>query len=218
MCSTKNEHKFEQNRIHKDSLNSIDSKALLKKITTDSTSIDTTVKVNFLLDDLLKIESEEELIKKFGKNNVARGYDINDCTLETNPTSILFPNTKNEVSCRWIDPINFMNLSSVSHHGHKSDWKTIEGIVLGTTIDVLEKLNGEPFTFNAFGWDSQGQVIWNYPMKHNKGILLALSVQNEKLVKNVFSTVPLQISSDTDSVKKANLVVGTIELWEMQMP
>ncbi|GCC52536.1 hypothetical protein SanaruYs_27730 [Chryseotalea sanaruensis] len=83
--------------------------------------------------------------------------------------------------CRWRDTINFTNLSSVSHYGHKSDWKTIEGIALGTTIDGLEKLN-------------------------------------EDSSKSLFSTVPLQISSDADSAKTANLAVGVIELWDMQIP
>lgn len=229
MCSTTGDQKLSpqptptnslNNTIEKskDSLNIIDSIVFLEKDAPYIVAVDTISKVSFLLDDLLKIESEVALIKKFGKDNVARGFDINDCTLETNPTSILFPNTKNEVRCRWIDPINFTNLSSVSHYGYKSDWKTSEGIALGTTIDVLEKLNEGPFTFNAFGWDYEGQIIWNYPMKHNKGILLALGVQNEKLAKSLFSNTPLQISSDTDSIKKNNLIVGTIELWDMERP
>lgn len=214
--SIKNEHKNSPNIT--DSVKISDSTIFLQKDTLYIAPVDTTAKFNFLLDDLLKIASEEALIKKFGKGNVIRGFDLDDTTLETSPISMLFPNTKNEVRCRWRDNISFKNLSGISHYGYTSEWKTSEGIALGTTIDILEKLNGEPFTFNAFGWDSEGQVIWNYPMKHSKGISLALRILDENLAKSLFSTVPQQISSDSDSAKMANLIVGTIELWDMETP
>lgn len=38
------------------------------------------------------------------------------------------------------------------------NWKTAEGVRIGTTLGELERINGGPFTFNGFGWDLGGIV------------------------------------------------------------
>lgn len=43
-----------------------------------------------------------------------------------------------------------------------SDWKTVDGITIGTTMAAVEKINGKPFNISGFGWDYGGFVIdWN---------------------------------------------------------
>jgi len=42
------------------------------------------------------------------------------------------------------------------------EWKTIEGITVGATLQQLEQLNGRPFTIMGFGWAQGGKVVsWN---------------------------------------------------------
>ncbi|GCC52537.1 hypothetical protein SanaruYs_27740 [Chryseotalea sanaruensis] len=67
MCSTKKEHELLHYRIHKDSLNTTDSMALQEKAMLCIDTNNTTVKINLSLSDLLKIESEEALLKSLEK-------------------------------------------------------------------------------------------------------------------------------------------------------
>jgi Tfp pilus tip-associated adhesin PilY1 len=42
------------------------------------------------------------------------------------------------------------------------EWKTEEGVTLGTTLSRLEALNRRPFRLSGFGWDYSGTVTsWN---------------------------------------------------------
>jgi hypothetical protein len=43
-------------------------------------------------------------------------------------------------------------------HGAKSEWKTAQGVTLGTTLQELEKINGKPFDIMGLGWDFGGTV------------------------------------------------------------
>jgi hypothetical protein len=39
-----------------------------------------------------------------------------------------------------------------------TDWKTAEGITIGTPMATIEQMNGKPFSFSGFGWDYGGFV------------------------------------------------------------
>jgi hypothetical protein len=46
--------------------------------------------------------------------------------------------------------------------GRPCEWKTPEGITLGTSLSQLEKLNRRPFSLAGFAWDYGGTVMgWN---------------------------------------------------------
>lgn len=40
-----------------------------------------------------------------------------------------------------------------------SQWKTAEGLTVGTTLKRVEELNGKPFLLYGFGWDYGGQLV-----------------------------------------------------------
>ncbi len=40
-----------------------------------------------------------------------------------------------------------------------AQWKTPEGIGLGTSLKTVERLNGRPFTLAGFGWDYEGTSL-----------------------------------------------------------
>lgn len=44
-------------------------------------------------------------------------------------------------------------------HGDESKWHTQEGLTLGTTLETLEKLNGQPFHFRSFEGQRAGEIV-----------------------------------------------------------
>ena len=116
--------------------------------------------IDFPLDSLLSFDSEEEL-KKIFKNNVKRSIGYYPEGMGKYANTLLFPDSKNEVEFVWADDsLNFSGLQFIELSGNETDWKTKEGITLGTGIKELEKLNKKPFTFFGLGWDYSGSIDW----------------------------------------------------------
>jgi hypothetical protein len=123
---------------------------------------------DYILDDLLKINSASELAEKFGKENV-----VKDTFWGTEGTFMLcskiFINTEKEACFLWSDSVKdagLINVSVVAQYDpdnykliHLPLWKTAEGIGIGTTLEELVKINGAEITMYGFGWDYSGMII-----------------------------------------------------------
>ena len=48
---------------------------------------------------------------------------------------------------------------SVVVRGDRTQWRTGNGITLGTPLATLRRLNGRPLTLTGFGWDLGGTVL-----------------------------------------------------------
>lgn len=73
---------------------------------------------------------------------------------------VLFPNnSRNRVEIYWEDTTS-QRPTSIRVYGDSTgtDWKTADGITIGTTMADVEKLNGKPFDFSGTGWDYGGFV------------------------------------------------------------
>jgi hypothetical protein len=75
---------------------------------------------------------------------------------------VLFPdNPRRRVEIYWDKDFDPKRPSYIRIDGDStgvSEWKTAEGITLGTSLAELEKLNGKPFEISGFGWDYGGFV------------------------------------------------------------
>ncbi|MCB0639171.1 MAG: hypothetical protein KDC54_21235 [Lewinella sp.] len=75
---------------------------------------------------------------------------------------VLFPdNPRRRVEIYWepqFDPVRPSYLRISGYQG-ETDWKTTEGITVGTTLTELNRLNGRPFQLYGFGWDYGGSVV-----------------------------------------------------------
>lgn len=134
------------------------------------------IKIEYILDNLLQYNSEAELKKAFkGQVKRAKGYYPEG--MGEFAKTVVFPDTKNEVEFIWKDDsINFNQLHQIKIHKKDTDWKTKEGITIGTDLQTLEKLNKKPFLFYGFEWDYGGMVNWNngYFLSRNMAVSLAL--------------------------------------------
>lgn len=79
--------------------------------------------------------SELDIKKLYGEQNVAR-VDRGDVK------TAVFPNSDKELEISWKKGQDFKKLETAIIR--KGDWKTAEGIGIGTTVDELNKINGKP--------------------------------------------------------------------------
>ncbi|MEJ2244849.1 MAG: hypothetical protein P8Y80_02000 [Acidobacteriota bacterium] len=103
--------------------------------------------------------SESDLMEIFGKANVLREeIHIDEGYFEIG-TSV-FKGTPNEMSIFWkqqeVSDPKFPRRVIIQSAG--TNWKTEDGLTIGTTIEELLKINGDHFTFAGFGWDYEGVV------------------------------------------------------------
>lgn len=105
--------------------------------------------------------TESDLIKVYGRANVKKG-NIGLGEGETEPGTVIFPKEPvKTVGILWKDQRGrrFARAVRMTETGHKSVWRTSQGITLGTTLKELEGINGKPFRLAGFAWDYSGTVL-----------------------------------------------------------
>jgi hypothetical protein len=78
--------------------------------------------------------SEADLKRVYGEKNVAR---VNRGDVKT----VIYPNTDNELEISWKKGQDYKKLEVAIIR--KGDWKTAEGIQIGSTVEDLERINGK---------------------------------------------------------------------------
>ena len=146
------------------------------KNTVDSTmnsTIDSTTKVettapqsiqNFTVVPLQQVGSitgsmsETDLKQLLGDSNVVR---INRGSVQT----VIFPKSANELEIVWKKGRKFKKIGTIIIR--KGNWRTSEGIAIGTTKKELEAINGKPVTLFPLD-EEEFRVIWNGGKVHPK--------------------------------------------------
>ncbi|MDX6747370.1 hypothetical protein SHK09_11250 [Polaribacter sp. PL03] len=186
-----------------------------KRIENGVTTIEQ-VENEFILDDLLIFNSQKEIEEKFGKKNIRTEViflgDPEPVDGELPPYStILFPNTKNEVTFFWNNKKELKELDLISMKNKNSLWKTKEGVTIGTKLKKLEKLNNQFFTFYGFNeFLLEGSVNWKNGNLANRGLLISL-IPSRQTPKELINSRSI-IKSSSPIAQKANLTVGNIRL------
>lgn len=104
---------------------------------------------------------ENDLVQTFGAQNLKR-QDIYLGEGATAPGFVVFGDTRNEVEVYYDTSIVKDRPALLRISQEKTDWRSNEGITVGTTLEELVKINGKPITFWGFGWDYGGAVSnWN---------------------------------------------------------
>ena len=167
----------------------------------------------FILDNLLQYDSEEALKKAFkGKVKRVKGYYPEG--MGEFMKTVVFPNTKNEVEFIWKDDsLHFNGLIQVKVYKDSTDWKTKEGITIGTDLRTLEKLNKKPFSFYGFEWDYGGMTNWDNGSLLNRNMSVYLALPEtvdfsdyEKLLGDS------QFKSNSKIAQKVNPTVSELSL------
>jgi hypothetical protein len=169
----------------------------------------------YILHELLKYDSEEELIVLFKKENIKRGKEYFQEGMGYRTTTILFPDSDKEVEFAWNDDQNCKSILYVQIHKPKSVWKTSDGITYGTTLAELVKINKGDFSFYGFSWDFEGLVGDGFLSErpgHGISITLCPPGNYNDLV-DVDSLIGDQlISSKSTVARKASLKVCSVRL------
>ncbi len=190
-CSSNNDRKIDSNNPEKE------------VSVTDS-------QIDFPLDSLLSFNSEKELRKVFSEV-VQETVENPDNTLYY---TRLFPSTQNEVSIYWNDDSpNCTGLSYIEIFTKDTEWKTKEGITIGTDIKTLEKLNEKPFKFYGLGWHYPGSVDWQEGNLAQRNIMASLDYPNETIPDELAEIESEnQLESSSEIAKKSNMVVRLLRM------
>jgi hypothetical protein len=171
---------------------------------------------DFLLDELLRFDSYKELKKVFGEDVImSRQYYPDEIgRMGVNQNTLLFPGTKNQVEFVWLDDsINFNGLAYINLVGHETDWRTSEGITLGTSLKQLEAYNKKPFTFYGFGWEGRGAANWQEGRLFNRKIFVSLELAVDYIAPEFEQLIGDHvIRSDSELAQKSNPIV-----WQITM-
>jgi hypothetical protein len=102
--------------------------------------------------------SEAMLGTLFGAANVEPG-DIGIGEGFTEPGAVIYgKDPAKRIEVLWRDATRTV-ADSVWISGAASDWKTSEGVSLGTALNDIERLNGGPFRLAGFDWDYGGTIV-----------------------------------------------------------
>jgi hypothetical protein len=121
--------------------------------------------------------------------------------------SIVFPGTPDAVEIIYADGDNLRDAVFARIKGDGSRWKSPEGLRIGATLAEVEKINGRPFSFYGFEWDSGGMAADWLGGKLYYGVSLRLAPEGEAPEKFMGETT---WNSNDPEVRKLNLRVVEI--------
>ena len=154
--------------------------------------------------------TEGDIIYAYGKENVTRG-EIGLGEGETTMATIVFPLSENELLIRWVEGQAYKKIESINIMNAGANWKTSQGITIGTTLEQLLSINKKSFNFTGFEWDYAGGVMdWNGG-SIDKNLKITMEPTKEEAVfpdllgDTIFST-------DHPKAKEAGLRVASFKI------
>ncbi|WP_276168343.1 hypothetical protein [Zobellia alginiliquefaciens] len=167
--------------------------------------------IDFPLDSLLSFDSEEALKAVFGKH-VKRSVGYYPEGMGEYANTLIFPDSKNEVEFVWQDDtVNFKKLVSIKLYGKNTDWKTSEGITIGTKLKALEAHNKKAFTFYGLDWDYGGSIDWNGGHLDDRKIYGSLAYLNNDVPVELDGLIgDHEIESSSALAQKSELILSEI--------
>ncbi len=178
-------------------------------------------------EDLLNINSHEDLVKKYGQNNVLKDRFLYADDPIGTPATILFKGSDKEITIEWRDTVNYKDVQSINVRGYTktdtsmpiyvSQWKTKTGLSIGMPLNEVKRLNDKDFTIGGLGWDYGGGVInWNggnLSKDSNMSLIFADVNANNQLTEKEQNQVygeGVQVSSSNQALQKLNPIVSAI--------
>ncbi len=156
--------------------------------------------------------TEAELFKLFGKENVTKEKEIY-ANADVPPFKgyTIYKGKPDELQVA-IDPDKKSKISFVLVRANNGKWHTAEGIHVGTTLDELNKINGEPFTFGGFGWDYGGYIndFKTGKLKSLKDVASLRLDCEGKMPESCIGEV--EVKSDNKVLKNAKVTVSEISV------
>ncbi|WP_344929534.1 hypothetical protein [Aquimarina addita] len=150
------------------------------------------------IEDITKNTTKEELIKRYGINNIKNDKICIEEDMYEIGTK-LFCDSTDELLIIWKDTVSFSKPKHIFIRKQQTNWRLNNNITTGVDLKTLEKLNQSPFCIVGFGWGFSGTVIdWN------GGVL-------EK-VFSTYDSVTIRLSPDTNMMDIPTLFIGDTEI------
>lgn len=110
--------------------------------------------------DSFSVVTAARLRSQFGTAAVTRGsVPLGDSEGDMVPATILFADEPSRrAAIVWRDTLRQRSPRYVYLNRTPAEWRTPEGIAIGTSLRVLEQLNQRPFHLAGFGFDESGSV------------------------------------------------------------
>ena len=196
-CGSDSTREQEQPTPSSDSVDHLSEQQLSRPTVSTGWSISSTGEGGAVPGDI----DEEELIGRYGKENVLRG-EMPLGEGEMMEATILFPNDPmRRLEIAWYDPTEEIGPQRIALRGEESRWSVTPGLRLGMSLDSLVALNGRTISFLGFDWDYGGTVIswnggevWNIDLP-NGGIIVRLRPDTDDYEK-LSEEERMQISGD----------------------
>lgn len=156
--------------------------------------------------------SEEALKELFGASQVRREKMYVGDGQEWDGVAIYPDQPEKRVEVFWFEE-DASKVQLIQVHGERSEWKTSQGVTLGTTLLELERLNGRPFDILGLGWDFGGGIVdWKGGVL--EGLTLRCDHTTVELTDQESAAVmgDQTVSSSLPAMRKANPAVSKITL------
>ncbi|MGH1384600.1 hypothetical protein [Kordia sp.] len=179
--------------------------------TTTKVAIKDVSEIDYPLDSLLSFDSEEALKKVYGKH-VKRSVGYYPEGMGEYKMTLLFPDSKNQVEFVWEDDsLQINKLQYIRILTKDTDWKTKEGITIGTSMKELEVLNKKSFAFFGFEWDYSGSIDWKDGALSKRNIYGNLALPDDAMMNNFMDLLgDVTIETSSESAQKAKPILREI--------
>ena len=110
----------------------------------------------------------------------------------------------------------FQKIDRIIIRSKGTQWKTIDGITIGTSLSNIVKMNEKEVTILGFEWDYAGTLVsWNngkLEKKYDVGKKFAMSFESLSGKVNNYESVmgDKQLKSDNEVIKSMNLKVASM--------
>ena len=173
---------------------------------------------NILLNDTTNLFSKNltknNLIEKIGKFNIVDSKEwIEEGTIQINISKI-YPNTDKELTIYWTDD---NKLKSIQLNNPNSKW-SFNNLMVGMTLDEIEKINSTNFNFYGFGWDEGGKIFdWNNGKfsDFQNGLIVYLLLNFDELTESDIEKLSgdgITLNSNDIILKKEKVIIDKIEV------
>ena len=102
--------------------------------------------------------TEQRLIEIYGAATVRPG-DVYVGEGFSEPGAVVFPDSPSDrIEVVWSDEKHRARPRFVRVKENNTQWRTADGISVGSELKSIERINGRPFRLSGFGWDGSGTV------------------------------------------------------------
>ncbi len=143
----------------------LDENARYYNIMVEENTLPKAKEINYA-EDLLQLDSHEQLLYVYGKANTSKDVFI-DADGSAKNCSVLFPNTDRQAVFLWKDEANYRDIASIRIGGNiqtkntigfnrsinQNAWTSSQGIYQGMTLQELQQRNNDEIEFIGDNWN-----------------------------------------------------------------